>query len=106
MGLGIPCFFHEITGYYCPGCGITRSLVSLLHLDFYQALRYNALTPMFLILAYFYIKGEINFYLKGKTEKFPIRNEILIVLLILTITYGVLRNIPAFDYLAPTYLGS
>ena len=27
---GIPCLFYKITGYQCPGCGITRALFSLL----------------------------------------------------------------------------
>ena len=27
----IPCVFHQITGYYCPGCGGTRAVKSLLH---------------------------------------------------------------------------
>ena len=55
----IPCFFHKITGLYCPGCGITRMVLSLLHLDFYQAFRWNPflflLTPLFIVYggAYF-----------------------------------------------------
>ena len=26
----IPCIFNELTGFYCPGCGGTRSLIALL----------------------------------------------------------------------------
>ena len=26
-----PCLFHLATGYYCPGCGGTRAITSLLH---------------------------------------------------------------------------
>lgn len=25
-----PCVFHQLTGYYCPGCGGTRSVIALL----------------------------------------------------------------------------
>ena len=42
-GAGIPCTWLALTGYYCPGCGSSRALRAMLHLDFYQALRYNAL---------------------------------------------------------------
>ncbi|MBB6365418.1 hypothetical protein FHR56_000531 [Xanthomonas sacchari] len=28
-----PCMFHALTGYYCPGCGMTRALHALVHLD-------------------------------------------------------------------------
>ena len=25
----IPCLFHELTGFYCPGCGGTRAVLAL-----------------------------------------------------------------------------
>ena len=50
----IRCPIHEVTGFYCPGCGLTRMLTSMLKLDFYQAFRYNPLlfisTPLILFL--------------------------------------------------------
>ena len=41
MHHGIPCWFHVITGLKCPGCGITRSMLSLLRFNFKDVLRYN-----------------------------------------------------------------
>ena len=26
----MPCFFHELTGFYCPGCGGTRAFFALI----------------------------------------------------------------------------
>ena len=26
----MPCIFHELTGYYCPGCGGTRAFLALI----------------------------------------------------------------------------
>ena len=36
-GIYPPCFFHWLTGLYCPGCGSTRCLHALLHGNFRQA---------------------------------------------------------------------
>lgn len=36
-----PCVFHLLTGYWCPGCGITRMLHALVHLDIAGAWRMN-----------------------------------------------------------------
>ena len=99
----IPCFFHKITGFYCPGCGITRMLLSLLHLDFYQAFRWNPflflLTPLFIVygVAYF-------LYCLYDREAPKLPNTIWNILLIAAIVFMILRNIPFFDYLKPTFI--
>ncbi|MBN6151902.1 DUF2752 domain-containing protein [Xanthomonas sp. AmX2] len=36
-----PCLFRAFTGYYCPGCGMTRALHALVHLDPLGALAMN-----------------------------------------------------------------
>ncbi|HBA46954.1 MAG TPA: DUF2752 domain-containing protein [Lachnospiraceae bacterium] len=41
----IPCFFSEVLGIYCPGCGGTRAVEALLHGRFLQALWYHPLVP-------------------------------------------------------------
>ena len=101
IGPGIPCLFHEITNLYCPGCGITRMFLSLFKLDFYQAFRYNPLVFILLIL------GIIYWLIKIICQKFKninliIPNKIWYVLLIIVIIFGIMRNIPFFDYLGPT----
>lgn len=42
-GLIPPCPTYTIFGIYCPGCGVSRMLYSLAHLDFSAAVHYNAL---------------------------------------------------------------
>lgn len=100
LNVYINCPIKEITGLYCPGCGITRMLQAILQLNFYQAFRYNPL--LFISLPFF-----IFFTIEGIiTKKDPlynkIPNKILITIIKIFIIYGILRNLPLFDFLAPT----
>jgi len=92
----IPCLFHEITGFYCPGCGITRMLFSLFRLEIYQAFRYN---PLVFILFFSYIFYKI---LQLFDNKIIIKEKYIMILLVIVIVYGILRNMPGFEYLIPT----
>ena len=103
LDVGIPCLFYEITGYYCPGCGITRLLFSLLKLDFYQAFRYNPLIFILIIITGIY--WLVKFILKKFMNiSIAIPNYVYYILLVIVIIFGILRNIPMFDFLNPTEL--
>lgn len=96
----IPCIFHKITHLYCPGCGITRMILSILKLNFYQAFRYN---PLMFIMIPFIMTYEIIYYINWIHDKnYTISKKIWYILLIITIIYTILRNIDSFSYLAPT----
>lgn len=79
---------------------------SILTLNFYQAFRYNPLlfilSPFILILLidkYIkWLKGNNNYLYKKINPKFW---YICIVILVI---YGIIRNIPTFDYLIPTII--
>ena len=91
------CFLYKHFGIYCPGCGGTRMVKSLLKLDFYQAFRYNPL--VFILLCIYLIYLPLKLMIK-KDLKIP--NWFYMLLLIIVITYGILRNISGFAYLLPT----
>lgn len=96
----IPCQFKKITGYYCPGCGITRMIKALFCFDFYQAFRFNPLVFISLpFIIFFYLE---SIFTKKEPLYNRIPNKIWVVIIIIFIVYGFLRNIPYFDYLIPT----
>lgn len=43
---GIGCPIKFLTGISCPGCGMTRAYIALLHLDFKDAFYYHPLWPL------------------------------------------------------------
>ena len=96
-GFAIPCIFHELTGFYCPGCGITRMFFSILKCDFYQAFRYNPL--VFILLICFIVYKLINLKYRIKLPKYT-----SYILLVVVILYGILRNLDAFEFLKPTII--
>jgi hypothetical protein len=96
-GIGIPCVFHLATGLYCPGCGITRAVINLLHLKLYQAFRYN---PLVIILAPIYM---IYWYAMRRKQLF-VSKVTMAFMLAITIAFGILRNLPSWVFLAPTNL--
>ncbi|WP_037373151.1 DUF2752 domain-containing protein [Anaerovorax odorimutans] len=101
----IPCVFHTVTGLYCPGCGISRMCIALLHFNFKGAFSYNqgvmlALPIMIIIAAQVIIK-----YIKsGNTRLTKGQNIVVWVLVIYFITFGIIRNILVFIYSQPTPL--
>ncbi len=105
-GIGFICVSRELTGLYCSGCGMTRAVLSLLKLDFYQAFRYNAFSVILIPILFFYFYGEVYAYCFNEknfiAQKIPMMFWVVIIVLMLI--YGVLRNIPCFAFLAPTYI--
>lgn len=101
-GIYIPCIFNLITGFYCPGCGVTRMCLALLNFDIKGAFTQNpaiiialpVLIYLFSVLIYNHIK-----FGKFKLKKF--QNIIAYVLIVYFVIFGVLRNIPYFNFLAP-----
>lgn len=103
FNIGVVCPFNEILGWECPGCGGTRMAVSLLHLEFYQAFRYNPFVFITLpILGIVYTWQTIKFIFQNQTSVWL--DKFLIIYAILLITYGVIRNIGIFSWLQPTVI--
>lgn len=85
-GAILPCPLYVTTGLYCPGCGMTRAFNRLLHGDVRGALEFNPLIFLLIVLI-------IGAPFLSKHKSFE--KGLLIILLILVIGFGVLRNIDA-----------
>lgn len=102
----IECPILKITKLYCPGCGITRMLKSIITLDFYQAFRYNMLIFCLLPLFLVYIILEIRYIITKKTNFLNNKkyDKYWMTILIITILFGILRNTEMFSFLRPIKL--
>lgn len=101
-GIGIPCIFRLLTGYHCPGCGISRFFLHMIHLDFIGAVSQNlAVAIIFpgwvlLVLIEFFCNPA---WLEKDSHFLKVLQILACVLLIL---FGVIRNLPGCEWLLPT----
>jgi len=62
------CLFKNIFGIDCYGCGITRAVLSGLHLNFEDAINYNIMVIIVLpLLIYIWIRKTMSLYNKTST---------------------------------------
>ncbi len=97
-----PCLFHALTGLHCPGCGSLRAFHALLHGEWGRALTFN---PASTLAAPFLLAGMTRESLRWLRGVDPIRYRLpawsIRALLTGIVTFAVLRNLPAFAWLAP-----
>ncbi len=87
------CPFYKITGYQCPGCGSQRAFHELLHFHFFEAFKQNALFVLGIpyVLLIFY--ANFNKEKHQKLRQVLVGKKTLLILLIVAILFGVLRNL-------------
>ncbi|HTA66586.1 MAG TPA: DUF2752 domain-containing protein [Xanthomonadaceae bacterium] len=97
-----PCPFHALTGLYCPGCGSTRALYSLLHGDLPQALAMNPLLVIALPWVALMALHAAGWRLRV-LEPLLRSIERPLPWLVVLLGYALLRNLPfaPFTLLAP-----
>lgn len=95
------CIYRKLFNIYCPGCGVTRMIKSILKFDLYQAFRYNPLCFILFIISIPYFIYKTIIYIKTGNIKLP-SLKLLIIIIVILFIYMFLRNIPKFDYLIPT----
>ena len=88
----VPCLFYFITGWYCPGCGITRMIENLMYGRIQQAYECNPFLFVTIpLIGIFYLLGKSHFMQRGKWKK--ILHAAMILYVILLLLWGILRNV-------------
>ena len=91
-GAMIPCPVRALTGYKCPGCGITHMILCLLKLDVSGAYRENPFLLVTLPLLAYLIGSEFRRQLKGETVG-KLQKLLQIAYLAALLVFGIWRNI-------------
>jgi hypothetical protein len=91
------CPLYAMTGFACPGCGLTRGFHALFHGDTLTALDYTALIPVWAaVILWVWISLGIT-AIRGKgLPMWPTKPNFLWAFFIALMIFGVLRNIPVY----------
>ncbi len=90
-----PCPLLKITGFACPGCGLTRGFHALFHGDLFTALDFNALVPLYAFVFVYMVIALALISLRGRSLRFNLATPgFLWFFLGVSLVFGVLRNVP------------
>ena len=97
------CLFYAYTGLYCPGCGSGRAVYALFHGKPQEVASNNILLiilgiPCIAILLHEYLRIVIPALALRPVK---ISQRMLKAIVVMIVAFWVLRNIPAFSFLAP-----
>lgn len=99
------CPTYLLTGIYCPGCGTTRMLHSLLHLRLLEAFDHNVLMFFLVpVVGYAGLSAYLAFVLgRALLPALRIARWVSVLILAAAVVFTVLRNLrfPPFTFLAP-----
>lgn len=102
--LPLSCSFYYFTGLYCPGCGMTRALYSVIHFNFKAAFSFNLLWPFIALFVLVAIYLWFSFLYSGKNPFNHINNFLKRYsfsgwfILIILVAFWILRNIPLYPF--------
>lgn len=92
--LSTPCFLHEIFHLYCPGCGGTRAVSSLLRFRVVDSLLCNPMVIYFAaLIVYFYIGVLYTAIRNNGRRYYKIYDWMLWTMIVLLIGLFVIRNL-------------
>jgi len=93
------CPLYSLTGYACPGCGLTRGFHALFHGDVVTALDFNALIPIWTVIFGYTLISLTLLAIRGKgLPMWPTAPRFLWTFMIVLLVFGALRNVPAWPF--------
>lgn len=93
------CPLYKLTGFACPGCGLTRAFHALFHGDVVTALDFNALFPLIIVFFGYLLFSLFMIAFRGRGIGFGKSGLWLIwITFFLLVTFGVLRNLPWYPF--------
>lgn len=93
------CPLYTITGFACPGCGLTRGFHALFHGDIATALDFNALIPLIAIFFGYWFLSLVLTAVRGRGFGFGKMSAGLVATtFVLLLVFGIVRNIPAYPF--------
>ena len=93
------CPLFKLTGFACPGCGLTRGFHALFHGDVATALGFNAMLPFYVLIFAYLFGAMILIAATGRGVKFKIFKPSLIWLFLITaLIFAVVRNLPYYPF--------
>lgn len=101
-GYYIPCIFYKITGYVCPGCGISHLCGDLLSLRFDTAFLQNIGVSIIgvIYIIWLILRNGLRWtWCTTKREQ-----QLFILFIVFLFVYGILRNVEGFEFLKPYYM--
>jgi hypothetical protein len=88
----VKCMFKQMTGFKCPGCGVTRMLVNFMEFDFMDGVKYNIFLAATLPFVVYIIVYSAYLYLVDKKGN-KVFNVSCYVYAVLLVVWGIVRNI-------------
>jgi hypothetical protein len=88
------CLFKEVAHLYCPGCGGTRAVHSMLSGHIIRSLEENAIVvPAFAFILYYFIGVTLAVRSKGTKIYFHLRKWMIVVFVLIVFWISVGRNL-------------
>lgn len=96
-----PCVFRALTGFTCPGCGITRALHQALHGHLINAFTLN---PLFFVLSPILLFGFLRYsvtVMRGRVLRHNVAPASLLYALFFAIlSFWIFRNTPFYPFVS------